>query len=62
MLTDLQNHFNQLQEQLKREPLLGPTLIMPKFKTLEELLDTKPSNYILEGYKHHPPINMDMAV
>ena len=56
------NHVKQIEEQLGREPFQAPKLIMPKFKNLEELLNTKPSDYILEGYNHHPAINMPMAV
>lgn len=56
------NHVDAITEQLKRQPLELPKLIMPAFSSLEELLKTKTSDYILEGYKHYPTINMDMAV
>jgi thymidylate synthase len=57
-----QNHIEQIKEQLTRTPFSAPKLIMPEFKNLEELLNTKPNDYILEGYKYHPSINMPMAV
>lgn len=56
------NHVDAITEQLNRQPLELPKLIMPAFSSLEELLRTKTSDYILEGYKHYPTINMDMAV
>lgn len=56
------NHVDAIAEQLKRQPLELPKLLMPEFSSLEELLKTKTSDYILEGYKHYPTINMDMAV
>lgn len=56
------NHVDAITEQLKRPPMELPKLIMPEFSSLEELLKTKTSDYILEGYKHYPTINMDMAV
>lgn len=57
-----QNHIDQIKEQIKRDPLPLPKLVMPKFSTLEELLNTKPTDYILEGYHHYPKLNMDMSV
>ena len=42
------NHTNQVAQQLKRKPQNLPTLQMPLFKNLDELLETKPSDYILE--------------
>ena len=57
-----QNHIEQIKEQLTRTPFPAPKLIMPEFKNLEELLNTTPNDYMLEGYNHHPPIKMPMAV
>jgi thymidylate synthase len=56
------NHIPMIKEQLEREPKNLPTLIMPKFKSLDGLLKTKPCDYILDGYEHHPTIKMEMAV
>ena len=43
-----QNHIEQIKEQLTRTPFPAPKLVMPEFKNLEELLNTKPSDYIVE--------------
>lgn len=56
------NHFSQVAEQLTREPRALPTLKMPEFTSLEELLATKPSDYVLEGYDPMDSIPAPMAV
>ena len=56
------DHIPGLEEQLKRNTFPFPTLKLPKFSSLEEVLSTKPSDYILEDYKYHPPIKMKMSV
>ena len=56
------NQFNGVQEQIKREPLPGPQLTLPKFTTLAEVLATKPSDYVLENYNHHSEIKFPFAV
>jgi len=57
-----QNQIEGIQEQLKRDPLPGPTLEMPEFSNLEELIKTTPSQYKLINYQHHPEIKMPFAV
>lgn len=62
---DLHIYHNQIEgikEQLTRKPYPGPTLEMPKFTNLEELVKTKPSEYKLINYQHHPEIKMPFAV
>jgi len=56
-----QNQIKGIKEQLKRDPLPGPALEMPEFTTLDELLDTKASEYRLINYNHHPAIEMPFA-
>lgn len=56
------NHFDQVNLQLTRTPDTGPTLEMPKFTTLAELVDTKTSEYKLVGYTPQETIKADMAV
>lgn len=56
------NHVVQVQQQLYRNPKIGPRLKMPKFNTLEELLETRPSDYVLEGYHPMDSIKAPMAV
>jgi len=56
------NHVEQAEEQLSRTTRKAPTLKMPAFTTLEELLETKTSDYELENYNPHPNIKAPMAV
>lgn len=57
-----QNQMEGIKEQLKRDPLPGPTLEIPAFTNLDELIKTKPSQYKLINYQHHPEIKMPFAV
>ncbi len=57
-----QNHFEQVKLQITREPRPGPTLEMPKFKDLEELVKTKPEQYKLINYNPMDSIPAPMAV
>ncbi len=56
------NHFDAVEEQLKRQPYTGPTLKMPHFTNLDELVKTKPSDYALVDYQFHDTIKAPMAV
>lgn len=56
------NHMQQVNEQLTRNPAALPQLHMPAFNTLEELLQTKTSDYKLIGYDPMPSISAPMAV
>jgi len=57
-----QNHFEQVNQQLERTPMQGPTLEMPKFENIAELLETVPSDYKLIGYNPMDSIKAPMAV
>ena len=57
-----QNHMEQVKEQITREPRKGPALEMPKFTNLEELVNTKPSEYKLLNYEPMDSIKAPMAV
>lgn len=66
-----ENHMEMVQEQLKREPLPLPQLVIsdrvPAFAQTgkyepEWLEKIEPSDFILEGYRHHAPITAPMAV
>ena len=57
-----QNHFEQVKEQLTRQPRKGPVLLMPKFTTLNELVETKTSDYQLLNYDPMLSIKAPMAV
>lgn len=56
------NHIEQVKEQLTREPQSLPELIMPEFDSLEALLNTKPTDYVLNDYDPMPSIKAPMAV
>jgi thymidylate synthase len=56
------NHVEQAKEQLSRSPKSAPTLTMPEFTTLEELLEYKPEDFILNDYDPYETIKADMAV
>jgi thymidylate synthase len=56
------NHFDQVREQITREPRALPHLLMPVFNNLEELLETSTSEYKLIGYDPMPSIKAPMAV
>jgi thymidylate synthase len=57
-----QNHFEQVKQQLERTPMKGPTLDMPEFSNILELLKTKPSDYKLIDYNPMDSIKAPMAV
>jgi len=57
-----QNHFEQVKEQVKRTPVSGPNLTIPKFANLDELVKTKPTDYILDGYNPMDSIKAPMAI
>jgi len=57
-----QNHFEQVEEQIARKERALPTLEMPAFSTLDELLETATSDYKLLGYNPMPSIKAPMAV
>lgn len=56
------DHIDAIKEQLTRVPYDLPTLVMPKFYSLEQLLKTRTSDYVLENYVCHEAIKMSMAV
>lgn len=56
------NHFDQVNKQLERKPVAGPTLVMPEFNSLEKLLTTTPNQYILNNYDPMSSIKAPMAV
>jgi thymidylate synthase len=56
------NHFDQVNEQITRNPRALPHLLMPVFNNLDELLETSTSDYKLIGYDPMPSIKAPMAV
>jgi thymidylate synthase len=66
-----ENHLDMLREQLAREPLPSPKLVIAdrvsdyaitgQYRP-EWLEKVEPSDFKLEGYQHHPPLTAPMAV
>ena len=56
------NHMEQVKQQLERTPVPGPTLDMPEFSNVAELLETKTSDYKLLNYDPMDSIKAPMAV
>jgi thymidylate synthase len=56
------NHMEQVKQQLEREPMQGPTLEMPQFSNIAELLETTTSDYKLVNYNPMDSIKAPMAV
>ena len=66
-----ENHLDMLQQQLRREPLSAPKLIIwdriPDYAQTgqyepEWLEKVEPGDFRLEGYQHHPPLTAPMAI
>ena len=56
------NHIEQVKQQIARRPVAGPTLEMPAFTDLEQLVNTKPTDYKLINYTPMDSIKAPMAV
>lgn len=56
------NHEDQVRLQLERTPRSLPTLEIPKFTTLEEVLNSSVSDYVLRDYNPMDTIKAPMAV
>jgi thymidylate synthase len=54
------NHIEQVQEQLKRIPLIFPTLKINR--TLSSIDDLQITDFTLENYHHHPKLVGKMAI
>lgn len=56
------NHMEQVKQQLEREPMDCPQLLMPEFSNLTELLNTSVNDYKLLNYNPMDSIKAPMAV
>jgi thymidylate synthase len=56
------NHMEQVTEQISRVPQDGPCLLMPVFKTLNDLLAKRPDEFKLINYNPMESIKAPMAV
>ena len=54
------NHVEQVKEQLSRDPLPLPTLMLPVEK--KDIFEMTMNDIHLEGYTSHGPIKAEMAV
>jgi thymidylate synthase len=54
------NHFDQVKEQLKREPRAFPTIKINS--NLKSIDDVKFEDFTIEGYDPHPPIKAEITV
>ena len=54
-----ENHFEQVKEQLTREPYPFPRVTVAE--GVKDIDDFRPEHVILEGYESHPPIKATMA-
>lgn len=55
-----ENHFDQAKEQMSREPMKFPKLIIDK--SVKTLNDFHPDKVTLEGYESHPALRAEMTV
>ncbi len=54
-------HINAVSEQIKRIPFKFPKLIIPEFKTIEDVENSNYKQFILEDYNCHPSIKAEMV-
>lgn len=57
-----ENHIDLCKQQLTRECYDLPTLVLPEFNTLEELLTFTAKDFKLDNYKHHSSIKGELSV
>ena len=57
-----QNHFDQVREQIKRSPKPLPTISMPKFNTISDVIMANPKDFKLNDYDPMESIKAPMAV
>ena len=57
-----QNHFDQVREQIKRSPKPLPTISMPKFNTISDVVMANPKDFKLNDYDPMESIKAPMAV
>jgi thymidylate synthase len=54
------NHFDQVELQLSREPFAYPKLTLARKPP--SLFDYQFEDFIIEGYEHHPHIKAPVAI
>jgi thymidylate synthase len=56
------NHMDQVRQQIEREPRGLPTLALPKFNSLEDVLSSSVKDFVLNDYNPMESIKAPMAV
>jgi len=56
------NHVKQVMQQIEREPMDHPQLVMPDLKSLDDVLSSRVSDYKLENYNPMDSIKAPMAI
>jgi thymidylate synthase len=56
-----ETHISAVQEQLKRQPMKFPKMIIPEFKCLEDVEQSNYKAFLLEDYNSHPSIKAEMV-
>jgi len=54
------DHLESLSQQITKKPYAFPTISFKEKKTRIEDYDT--SDFIIDGYEHHEPVNMKMRI
>ncbi len=57
-----QNHFDQVTEQISRQPFEFPELIVPEISSLKDINDLSFEDFKLNNYNCHGSIKAEMAV
>jgi len=57
-----QNHFDQVTEQISRQPFEFPELIIPEISSLNDINDLSFEDFKLNNYNCHSSIKAEMAV
>jgi len=54
-------HINQVKEQVKRQPMKFPKIIIPEFNILEDVEQANYKDFLLQDYNCHPAIKAEMV-
>ena len=54
-------HINQVKEQVKRQPMKFPKMVIPEFKSLEDVEQSNYKDFLLQDYNSHPSIKAEMV-
>lgn len=58
-----ENHLDQIEEQLSKKPMKLPSLAITKeLNTLDDIMNLKYEDFLLQKYNHHPAIKGELSV